>query len=137
MDANDWLWIAQLTAGSKRPSPSPVAAEREDKRSRTQPRDNNPDHDILDSELSLPLYETSFSPSQNLYCGYGNQYDDGSRSQPDTSMGYSPIYNSPTPSRAFGETPPFTDFSSLEDLRESNSQVHVITPYVRSGIDIC
>jgi hypothetical protein len=81
MNRDDWLQHLQTPAGSKRPSPSPAGEDREVKKSRTQPYINDPDHNILDNELPLPVNDNFSFPSQDLYHDYGNQFYNGSGSQ--------------------------------------------------------
>lgn len=214
---NDRLWNQRSTIGSKRPSSTLALEDREVKKSRTQPRDNDAGDNIPDNEPPLPVYEDSYFQTQDLRYSHGNllEYGSGSQlnnltsgeienvsfdsvemgqqmptsiydpmpyideeqpifplgtaqvpdwaqsdlilatetcarnflSQPllidsyfppsvqlDISMGNTPIYDVPTLSRYFEESPSFIEINGLWDSQGSHFQGHATTPDVRSGI---
>lgn len=70
MDLEDWTPTLQVPAGSKRPSPSPSDGEdRAAKKSRSQPCNDNPNHDTLNQELPFPIVDLSMDE------GPGNSVD--------------------------------------------------------------
>lgn len=161
MDTNHLLGSSRPTANNKRLSSTPAPVDRKVKKSRTKPCDDGPDRDILNNgvledriiynELPLPFYETTSSSSQDLYYGFGGQFDistsgeianaslDYSRPpsvQLDTSVGNNPTYDAPTLCETSEEALPSGGLSGLVDLRGSHSQGHATTPDVYSGIDV-
>lgn len=161
MDTNHLLGSSRPTANNKRLSSTPAPVDRKVKKSRTKSCDDGPDRDILnngvledrivDNELPLPFYETTSSSSQDLYYGFGGQFDistsgeianaslDYSRppsAQLDTSVGNNPTYDAPTLCETSEEALPSGGLSGLVDLRGSHSQGHATTPDIYSGIDV-